>query len=427
MPNIKGVILTDRDRVLLSNVGIARYASAEQLHRLLFDGRSKKQTYRRLAKLCRPGGRPGEGACLRRLEYRRKDGTGAPVWALTPYGRSLVVPLIPWLRPPAAHDVGHRFLEHTLLLNDVLMGLVLSGRRSETAPLAELPFRWYSEDDGVLKFRHLAQHLGTFATSVLKPDAIAEIPSHKRRLFVEAETGTQSIVTAHPERTGAIVAKLERYSRFFTGRSSYGGATWYRDAFPDDLLPRLVFLVHSDDRKQRVEKAVHESLGRSEQDFKVVVLTFAEASRKLATYFPPRPVQARPSQPLQATLRPAPAAVAAAPTAPQQQASGPLPSAAAAGAAARAAPPAAAPGPLSPPRFALAVDERDLRLLRDSYRRLEEALHDAYETIDEHQKKAKCELDLDRLPRYELDYLRKVILANRPAAPGTAPPHQGAP
>ncbi len=353
----------------------------------------------------------------------------APVWALTPYGRSLVVPLVPWLRPPAAHDVGHRFPEHTLLLNDVLVGLVLAGRRSETAPLTELPFRWFSEDDGVLKFRHLAQHLGTFATSVLKPDAIVEIPGHKRRLFIEAETGTQSIVTAHPERTGAIVAKLQRYSRFFTGRSSYGVTTWYRGAFPDDLVPRLVFLVHSDDRKQRVEKAVHESLGRSEQDFEVVVLTFAEASRKLAPYFPPRPAQPPAPKPVQALPKPPPAAAAGAPAAPQHQASAPVPSVAASAAAARATPPApaAAPGPVSPPRFVLAVEERDLRLLRDSYRHLEEALKDAYEVIDEHQKKARCFLDLDPLPRYDIDFLRRIILNERPDAPASAnaPARQG--
>ncbi len=60
MPNPKGVVLTQRDRVLLSYVGIARYASAEQVHRLLFDGRSKKQTYRRLAKPCRAGDRRGD-------------------------------------------------------------------------------------------------------------------------------------------------------------------------------------------------------------------------------------------------------------------------------------------------------------------------------------------------------------------------------
>src|SRR5512143_852202 len=147
MPNVKGVVLTERDHVLLSYVGIARYASADQVHKLLFDGRSKKQTYRRLAKLCRPGGRPGEGACLRRLEYRRKEGTGVPVWALTPYGRSVVAPALPWLRPPAATDIGARFLEHTLLLNEVLLGLVLELRRGETTPLGGLPFRWLCETD----------------------------------------------------------------------------------------------------------------------------------------------------------------------------------------------------------------------------------------------------------------------------------------
>lgn len=90
MPNVKGVVLTDRDRALLAYVGIARYASAEQVHRLIAPTRSKKLVYRRLAKLCLPGGRPGEGACLRRLQYRRTEGTGVPVWALTAYGRSLV-------------------------------------------------------------------------------------------------------------------------------------------------------------------------------------------------------------------------------------------------------------------------------------------------------------------------------------------------
>jgi hypothetical protein len=134
VPNVRGVVLTDRDRTLLSYLGIARYASAEQIHRLLFEGRSKKQTYRRLAKLCRPGVRLGVGTCLRRLEYRRREGTGVPVWALTPYGRSIVAPTLPWLRPPAAKDVGHRFLEHTLLLNGVLLGLVLALRRTEMSP-----------------------------------------------------------------------------------------------------------------------------------------------------------------------------------------------------------------------------------------------------------------------------------------------------
>jgi hypothetical protein len=99
MPNPKGAILTDRDRALLAYMAVARYASAEQVHRLFFDGSSKKQTYRRLAKLCHPGARPGEGACLRRLQYRRVDGAPVPVWALAPYGRSIAEHEVPgWAR-----------------------------------------------------------------------------------------------------------------------------------------------------------------------------------------------------------------------------------------------------------------------------------------------------------------------------------------
>ena len=288
MPHPKGAILNERDRALLSYVGIARYASAEQLHRLFFEGRSKKQVYRRLAKLCQPGSRPGEGACLRRLEYRRREGTGVPVWALTAYGRSLVVPLVPWLRPPAANDVGARFLEHTLLLNDVLMGLVLRLRTGGvSAPLAALPFRWFCEDDSVLRFETFERSTGTTHQSVLKPDAIVETPGRARRLFLEAETGTQSIATAHPGRGGAIVSKLSRYSRFFSGlaASRRDGETWYQHAYADALEPRVVFLVHSDERLERVNAAVQAWLKSSQVTrFRVLVFTFADASNVLAPY-----------------------------------------------------------------------------------------------------------------------------------------------
>jgi hypothetical protein len=285
VPHPKGAILTDRDRALLSYVGIARYASAEQLHRLFFDGHSPKQTYRRLAKLCLPGSRPGEAAYLRRLEFRRREGTGVPVWALTPYGRTVVLPLVSWLRPPAEHDVGARFLEHTLVLNDVLVGLVQKLRPSAAAPMAALPFRWLCEDDEVLQYqRHDIREGRTFA-SVLKPDAILEIPGRGRRLFLEAETGTQSITTAHPGRNGAIVSKLQRYATYFEHFGADVKRTWYEHAFHDRFAARLVFLVHSSERKDRVQLAVDEYL-RSERParYKVLVYTFAEAAGVLAPY-----------------------------------------------------------------------------------------------------------------------------------------------
>jgi len=396
MPNAKGAVLTERDRALLAYVGIARYASADQVHRLIAPGHSKKLVYRRLAKLCLPGGRPGEGACLRRLHYRRYEGTSVPVWALTPYGRSLVAPALPWLPTPPAKDLGARFLEHTLLLNGVLLELVLALRRSETAPLEDLPFRWRAENDEVLQFRMLGHRLGDAHQAVLKPDAVLEVPGRCRRLFIE--TGTQSIVTAQPERTGAILAKLQRYKQYFDVLSDDAESTWYRNAFPDGFAPRLLFLVHSIDRRERVERAVKACLtgtsfpgatARLEpRGFEVIVLTFADAARDLLGYFPDRLASVR-----AAASRPVP------PPSPAKPSS---------------AAPVASPAPA--PRFALAVDERELRLLRSSLERVDEALLDAYEAIELHQKASSCRFDLDSIPAADLEYLRKLILRERPAA-----------
>jgi hypothetical protein len=196
MANPKGAVLTERDRALLSYVAIARYASAEQVHGLFFEGASRKQTYRRLGKLCAPGNRPGEDACLRRLEYRRRDGTAVRVWALTGYGRGVAEELVPYLRPPAAHDVGHRFLQLTLLLNDVLAGLVRKLRRGPGDPLTALPFRWLAEDDSVfeLELRNAIRPMEV-QRGILKPDAILGLPGRRRRVFLEAETGTQRALT----------------------------------------------------------------------------------------------------------------------------------------------------------------------------------------------------------------------------------------
>ena len=284
MPSPAGYVRTLRDHLLLAYLGIARYASADQLHRLYFGGVSKKQTYRRLAKLCEPGGQPGEGPCLRRIEYRRRDGTGVPVWALAPFGRSIASKQVPWLRPPAASDIGHSFLEHTLVLNDVLAALVVTFRQNPRAALHDLPFRWLCEDDEVLTYRSL-DRTGTWLRSVLKPDAIMTIPARGRRLFIEAETGSQSIATAHPDKTGGVLSKVTRYRTFFQARSDDDFGTWYRSAFPDHLQPRLLFLVHSDERRRKVLRAVDKHLGLiTPSEFAVMVMTFADAPTLLTRY-----------------------------------------------------------------------------------------------------------------------------------------------
>lgn len=285
MARVKGAILTARDRILISYLAIARYASTLQLHRLVADGRDISLMYRRLRRLSAAVNRPGESPPLRRLEFRKAEGTAVAVWTLTQFGRAIAEDDVPYLRPPGRADVGAQFLLHTLMLNDVLVELVLGLRRQEEAPLADLPFRWFCENDEQLEFSVFRHDLGEARASVLKPDAILELPGVKRRLFIEAETGAHSIATADPARYGAVLRKLERYTRFVTGLvPGSGPTTFYEAAFRDGIVPELMFLVHSDGRKAKVEGAIQAwSRGRGIEETTIRVLTFREAAGTIAT------------------------------------------------------------------------------------------------------------------------------------------------
>ena len=287
MGQMKGAVLTDRDRILLSYLGIARYASTMQLHLLVADGLDVSVMYRRMRRLSATVNRPGQYPCVRRLQFRKAEGTAVVVWTLTPYGRSIAESDVPYLRPPGKADVGYQFMLHTLMLNDVLLDLVLGLRRATSAPLSELPFRWLCENDQILEFSIFRHELGKTRTAVLKPDAIMEAPNSRRRLFLEAETGTQSITTTDPSHSGAVVKKLERYARFFTGLiPGSGPRTFYANSFRDGYTPELVFLVHSDGRKAKVEGAVRAwSRGRGLEEFVVRVFTFKAAATEIIKLF----------------------------------------------------------------------------------------------------------------------------------------------
>jgi len=295
MARVKGAVLTPRDRVLLSYLAIARYASTLQLHRLVADDRDLSIMQRRLRRLSGEVNRPGESPPVRRLEFKRSEGTAVAVWTLTQYGRALAEDVVPYLRPPGRADVGAQFLLHTLMLNDVLVELVLALRRSPESPLAELPFRWLCENDELLEFGIFRQDLGQTRTSVLKPDAILELPGPRRRLFLEAETGAHSIATANPLQHGAVLKKMERYARFITGLvPGSGPSTYYEAAFPDGFAPELVLLVHSEGRKAKVEGAIRDwSRGRGIDEVVTRVLTFRSAPAEIASLLGGRAVPTR--------------------------------------------------------------------------------------------------------------------------------------
>ena len=104
MPRMKGMVLTERDKALLGYLGVARYISAAQAHRLIAPGRDKAIISRRLARLCERGPQPGDDAYLRRVEYQRSNGLPFPVWALTPHGRAVAEAAAPG--PVAAVQAG---------------------------------------------------------------------------------------------------------------------------------------------------------------------------------------------------------------------------------------------------------------------------------------------------------------------------------
>jgi hypothetical protein len=291
---MKGMVLTERDRALLGYLGVARYATAAQVHRLIAPGHDKAIASRRLARLCERGPRPGEDPFLRRIEYRRADHLPFPVWTLTPHGRAFAERTAPGPVAVVQPGMGAHFVERVLALNEVLIGLVLALRMSETAPLSALPFRWRVADDPV-RFEIFDRVLGRSRPALLRPDAILDIAPRRRRFFLEAETGTRGLVPAGP-RDGHVTRRLERYGAFFVGHTGpLSGEmkrdrerTWYRAAFPDGFDAEIIVLVQSEARRAHLERVIRDHLGRSEH-LRARALTVAAAASELKPLVAPPP------------------------------------------------------------------------------------------------------------------------------------------
>jgi len=270
-----------RELLLVRYLAMARYASEDQVRRLL----GSEAQPRSLRRWLTPHGDLSRAGLFRRLEYRRRDGAGVAVFTLARRGEELAAGLGAGSRHPPSRRVGHAFLEHALLLNEVLLDLLgFVARPGDPLP-GSLPFDWRSEGKSALEFRAFQRHLGITAAVSIRPDAVLAIPSRRRRIFLEAETGTQSIAGERADRGGSVLAKVDRYASYVLGASGRGLATWYLRDFPDGYAPRLAFLVRSAERRDRVRTAVEGRLGAiAPSRFRVAVLTFAEAGAALANY-----------------------------------------------------------------------------------------------------------------------------------------------
>ena len=308
MPRQKGMALTERDRALLGYLGVARYVTGAQAHRLLAPGHDKAITSRRLARLCELGPNPGDGAYLHRLEYRRSNSLPFPVWTLTPHGRALAEPLAPGPVANVQPGVGILFIERILALNELLIALLLAARRSESAPLADLPFRWCVADQP-LRFETFDRVYMTRRPAVLRPGAVIDLQRTRNRIFLEPELGTTSLAPADP-RQGHVKRRLERYVEFFgsfTGRDRQ--QTWYGAAFPDGYYPEVIALARTEARRAKVERHIKDWFQGSDSRYALRAFTFAGAKATLTPLVAPAGIAA----PHPAATAPAPATASSPP------------------------------------------------------------------------------------------------------------------
>jgi hypothetical protein len=89
-----------------------------------------------------------------------------------------------------------------------------------------------------------------------------------------------------PNKHGATLRKLERYSAFFSEFTSTAAkATPYTERFPDAMAPELLFLVPTDSRRNSIRDAIDPVLRRfPNAPFSVAVCTLAEATARYATF-----------------------------------------------------------------------------------------------------------------------------------------------
>ena len=275
------VVLTPRDRELFVHLAIARYLSAEQIHRLLFAGATDSITRRRLCRLA-----TGEHQYLRRLQYQTSADGPAVAWSLKPLGRLVArnlfsaIPELPRHGPP-----GSEFLEQVVRLNGLYVALAAAAKRQKL-PFDRWPFRWLSSDSARLPWAEFDRESNSPANRLIRPDATLELPHEKRRAFIEAENGLHALALLRDGAPGrnATKLKIERYTRFVvTPISSLANETFYLQAFPDGWPAELLFIVPSPSRRDSITAYIARTWRPTNEAMQLMVraLTFDEAPADL--------------------------------------------------------------------------------------------------------------------------------------------------
>ncbi len=180
-------------------------------------------------------------------------------------------------------DIEFRFLLHTVTLNGLFVHLCQEyGGGIASAALEG--WKWISGETVRLPW-HAYNVIADKATDhLIQPDAVLEITTQRRRIFLECEMGTHSIKAQSDEKKGATMAKVERYESFITERSDFmpdgKGRTFYERSYPDRFTPQVVFLVQSPIRRGNINAAIAERQPLGPKDTTHRALTFDEAKQE---------------------------------------------------------------------------------------------------------------------------------------------------
>ena len=268
------VVLRERDRELLVQLAMARYLSTEQIGELVFPGASSSIARRRLSLLRR-------GRYLRRFPLRTTEGKQAVVWGLTSLGYLAAKNHFEAVQPPSLKTPSSAFLERQLLLTQLFLSLASAAQRKKLR-FPCWPFRWISSDSARMSWTEFDQTANGCIGHLLCPDATLEMPSAKRRIFIELEASHHAL-GLRSQRHNATMSKIERYARFVVTPPADGETTFYAQAFPDRWRAELLFVVPLAAHRDAIAQwAAGEWYGSNEAlPFNVRVLTFEEAHFEL--------------------------------------------------------------------------------------------------------------------------------------------------
>ncbi len=277
--------LTDKDHQLIGVLAIARYLSNQQLQRLFYPRRTAKTMCKRLRSLAGEGPHKFDRPYLRRLAYRSHDGRYVDLWALTTAGYASAQTVLGAPLKVPREDVGAVFREHLVTLNELLVAL-MAPSTGTYARAKQTSFRWITSDVVRLPWRQYLQKTGRQLDRVVCPDAVLEFPASRRRLFLECEMGTHSIVARTDQNAGSTVSKVENYAGFIRAfADSVNGETFYARKYPDSWTPEVLFLVRTAARVKSVNQAIEQwRATRVGAPLAVRALTFDQAGTELLSH-----------------------------------------------------------------------------------------------------------------------------------------------